>query len=133
MRDTIALIGLMLLSSDAALAQTLDPLLETRYCGAPVRLADGTIRRRADVLAAFRKVHPCPSTMLFGGACPGWAMNHSLPLACGGCDAVGNLAWLPTDIKSCAGPHCVDRFERKINASTPPQPDTANCVNVIVP
>ena len=110
-----------------------DPLTETRYCGAPKRNAAGAIIRRADVLAAFRKVHPCPSTMSVAGACPGWAMNHDRSLACGGCDAVSNLSWMPTDVKTCAGAHCVDRYERKINATTPPQPDTAACVNVIVP
>lgn len=104
-----------------------DPLTELRYCGPPVRLADGSIRRRADVLAAFRKVHPCPVTLAFTGACKGWSLNHVLPLACGGCDAVWNLQWLPNDIKSSANPHAVDRFERRINAATPAIPDTATC------
>lgn len=107
-------------------------LIETRYCGAPVRNADGTIRRRAAVLAAFQRIHPCPSTGLTKGACPGWQMNHDRPLACGGCDAVSNLSWIPVDVKSCAGPHCVDRYERKINALNPPLPDTANCVLEVV-
>ena len=127
-----ALVLALLLAVSAAFAGP-DPLVELRYDGAPLRTAKGVILRRADVLAAFRRVHPCPATMRFTGACPGWAMNHVIPLACGGADAVWNLAWLPNDVKSCAGPHCVDRFERKINASTPPQPDTNNCVNGVVP
>ena len=114
-------------------AQAADALAETRYCGAPARAADGSIRRRSDVLAAFQRAHPCPSTGLTTGACPGWSKNHVVPLACGGCDAVANLQWLPNDVKSAAGAHAVDRFERKINASTPPQPDTGACVNQIVP
>lgn len=113
-----------------ALAQ---PLVETRYCGAPKRSAAGAIVRRSDVLTAFQRVHPCPATGLTTGACPGWSKNHVVPLACGGCDAVSNLQWLPNDIKACAGPHCIDRFERRINASTPPQPDTPACVNTLVP
>ena len=117
----------------AALPVRADPLVETRYCGAPVRLADGTIRRRADVLAAFQRLHPCPSTGLRTGACPGWQKNHGLPLACGGCDAVSNISWIPVSIKTCADPHCVDRYERKISASTPPQPDTPACVPALVP
>ena len=110
-----------------------DPLIETRYCGAPKRNAAGVIIRRADVRAAFQRQHPCPSTGLTTGACPGWQKNHDRSLACGGCDAVSNLSWIPTDIKTCSGAHCVDRFERRINATSPPQPDTAACVNVIVP
>lgn len=130
MSNRVMLLALLLLM---ALPVRADPLLETRYCGAPVRLADGSIRRRADVLAAFRRIHPCPSTLKFTGACPGWAMNHDRSLACGGCDAVSNLSWMPTDIKTCAGAHCVDRYERRINATIPPQPGTPGCVNVIVP
>ena len=112
----------------------INPLDEIRYCGPPKRDAKGTIIRRADVLAAFRKLHPCPSTGLTKGACPGWAMNHDRSLACGGCDAVWNLSWMPADIKSCAGPHCVDRYERYINQIADPViADTAECVNKIVP
>lgn len=123
-------LGAWLTLATTALAGPLD---ETRYCGPPKRNAAGAIVRRADVLATFQRAHPCPSTGLLVGACPGWQRNHVVPLACGGCDAVSNLAWLPTDIKACAGPHCVDRFERRINAATPPLPDTAACVNVLVP
>lgn len=85
---------------------------EVRYCGPPARLADGTIRRRSDVVAAFRKTHPCPATGLRTGACSGWAIDHVIPLACGGCDAVGNLQWLPTLLKSASGTLPKDRWER---------------------
>lgn len=98
-----------------------------------IRNADGTIHRSAATIAEFRSWHPCPSTGLYKGACPGWAINHIVPLACGGRDVAWNMAWLPNDIKACAGTHCVDRFERKINAHNPPLPDTANCANIIVP
>ena len=104
----------LLLFCGAAVAGPLD---ETRYCGPPKRDADGIILRSALVLRSFQNLHPCPSTGLRTGACPGWAKNHTVPLACGGCDSVSNLQWLPVDIKACAGAHCVDRFERKIYAS----------------
>lgn len=53
------------------------PLDETRYCQVePKRTADGSISRRADVLAAFKKAHPCPATGKTSGACPGWGMDH---------------------------------------------------------
>lgn len=90
------------------------PLVEMRYCGAPARLADGSIKRRADVLVAFRKAHPCPITGQPTGACPGWSIDHVIPLASCGCDAVSNLQWLPNKIKSCAGVYCKDRWERKV-------------------
>lgn len=110
-----------------------DPALtETRYCGPPVRDAKNEIKRRSDVLSAFQRAHPCPSTMQKTGKCPGWQKNHVIPLACGGCDAVANLTWLPISTKTCAAPHCVDQYERKISAADPPIADTATCKNVAV-
>lgn len=116
-----ALILLLTLLAGPALAQYLqpaappiDPLLEYRQCGAPVRLADGTIRRRSDVLYAFKKLHPCPSTGLHSGACPGWSVDHTVSLVCGGCDSVSNLAWLPIVLKAGAGQYPKDRWERKV-------------------
>ena len=90
------------------------PLEETRYCEAePKRTADGSILRRADVLRAFRDLYPCPATGEKRGACPGWSIDHVIPLAVGGCDSVSNLQWLPNHLKSCAVT-CKDRWERDI-------------------
>lgn len=93
------------------------PLDETRYCGEPKRNAKGEIVRRADVLAAFKKAHPCPATGLSTGSCPGWQMDHTIPLKCGGCDSVSNLAWLPVVIKAGPGQFPKDRWELKVYCS----------------
>lgn len=111
----VAALGFVLASAvpgcEPALAGALD---ETRYCEVtPRRDADGSISRRADVLRAFKRHHPCPSTGKTTGACPGWAIDHVIPLANGGCDSVHNLQWLPHTLKSCAG-ICKDRWERKV-------------------
>lgn len=91
------------------------PLDETRYCAAtPNRDADGGITRRSDVLRAYRALYPCPATGKTTGPCPGWNIDHTVPLACGGCDSVANLTWLPVEIKRCAGIHCKDRWERRV-------------------
>lgn len=96
------------------------PLDETRYCKtSPSRDADGSISRRADVLRAYRKLYACPSTGLYAGACPGWNLDHTVPLACGGCDSVANLTWMPVEIKRCAGVWCKDRWERKVYCAKP--------------
>lgn len=95
------------------------PLQEMRYCGPPARLADGSIKRRADVLTAFKKAHPCPVTKLSTGACPGWAIDHVIPLVCGGCDSVNNLQWLPNGIKSAAGILPKDRWEQSVYCKVP--------------
>lgn len=88
---------------------------ETRYCtSTPSRDAEGNIARRSDVLRAFRKQHPCPGTPTPTGACPGWSVDHVIPLVCGGCDAVSNMTWLHNTTKSCAGVACKDRWERRV-------------------
>ena len=93
-------------------APAIDPMKEYRQCGAPERDAKGVIKRSAAVIAAYKKIHPCPATGKSTGACTGWAIDHIIPLAKGGCDAVVNMAWMPDKIKSCATPYCIDRWER---------------------
>lgn len=132
----LAILAMLFSVVDSGAATIDQDLIESRYTNKVIRLGDGSIRRRADVISAFRKVHPCPSTMQFSGACPGYAINHVIPLACGGRDQVSNMMWLRNELKSCAadtGRLCVDRYERKINALTPAVADTANCINQLVP
>ena len=89
--------------------------VDPRYCAvAPVRASDGRIARSAAAKTAFRRVHPCPSTREIRGACPGWAVDHVIPLACGGCDAIGNLQWMPLPTKSASGVLPKDRWERPV-------------------
>jgi hypothetical protein len=119
-RITIFFAGFALLAGGALVsasgpAYPADPAMnEVRICGTPARDETGRIKRRADVLLAFRDLYPCPSTWKTRGACPGWNIDHIIPLACSGCDSVPNLQWLPVEIKRCAGAFCKDRWERKI-------------------
>ena len=52
--------------------------------------------------------HPCPSTGLATGPCPGYRKDHVIPLACGGPDAVSNMQW-----QTIAEARAKDRWERK--------------------
>lgn len=108
MTRAITLLAFLLLVAPLALAQ--DP----RYGGPPERDADGSIKRSRAVLREFQRIHPCPSTGLQSGACPGWFKDHVIPLVCGGLDSVENLQWLPGAIKTCAGTTCKDRWERRV-------------------
>lgn len=45
------------------------------------------------VVRAFRKTNPCPTTGKTSGACPGWVVDHRIPLCAGGPDDVRNMAW----------------------------------------
>lgn len=101
---------LTLITSLVLVATPVDP----RYCGQPARDADGRISRSTQVLAEFQRLHPCPSTGKTFGSCPGWSKDHVIPLVCGGCDAVGNLQWLPHEIKSASGTLPKDRWERRV-------------------
>lgn len=80
----------------------------------PARNADGTIKRDARVVREYRKLYACPSTHLFAGACPDWALDHTRPIDCGGIDAVWNLTWMHNSIKSAQGPFTKDHYERRI-------------------
>lgn len=85
-----------------------DRLAETRYCGEPKRNADGRIVRSAIVLKEFERLYPLP--IQYSRA--DWQIDHVIPLAVGGCDAVRNMQWLPKAIKTCADDKCKDRWER---------------------
>lgn len=94
----------------------IDHYEETRYCGVPERTSGGRIKRDRKVIREFRKIHACPSTGKLGYTepCPGWALDHIIPLANGGCDSVSNLQWLNNEIKSGAGEFPKDRWEREV-------------------
>ena len=114
MLASIALAALWSLSASGAIV---DPaLVESRYCGVQniERDVAGKIKRRTDVILAFRNLYPCPSTGHTRGACPGWNIDHPIPISRGGCDAVSNLQWLPVEIKRCGEPYCKDRWELKV-------------------
>lgn len=49
-------------------------------------------RSRA-VKRAFAKEHPCPTTEKSIPSCPGYVIDHKIPLCAGGPDAVSNMQW----------------------------------------
>ena len=114
------LVGIMLLSMSTYAADVVD----SRYCGPPKRDANGKISRSITVINDFKNIHPCPANSNKTGACAGWAIDHVIPLACGGCDAVNNMQWLPTRYKITGK----DRWERKVYALS----DTSTCKQVLV-
>lgn len=69
---------------------------------------DATARDRS-VIREFRKDNPCPSTGRTTGACPGWVVDHGIPLCAGGADAPHNLFWQPR-----AASYVKDADERRL-------------------
>ena len=47
--------------------------------------------------AAFARDNPCPATGQPRGACPGWQVDHRVPLKCGGDDKPANMQWLTVE------------------------------------
>jgi hypothetical protein len=61
---------------------------------AVIASAHATPGRNLAERAAFVRVNPCPETGARSGACPGWQVDHSIPLCAGGPDHRSNMAWL---------------------------------------
>ncbi len=54
----------------------------------------GRFKRSAAVKYEFKKSNPCPATGRPRGACPGYEIDHIVPLKHGGADATDNMQWL---------------------------------------
>ena len=70
--------------------------------------ASAAANRSHAVTAEFQRAHPCPSTGLPGGSCPGWRKDHIIALACGGADSPANMQW-----QTIAEAREKNRWERK--------------------
>src|SRR5262245_60545991 len=51
------------------------------------------VPRSAAARRAFVREHPCPATRKASGACPGYVVDHIVPLPCGGADSPSNMQW----------------------------------------
>jgi hypothetical protein len=71
-------------------------------------LASASEHRSHAVAREFEREHPCPSTRLTSGPCPGYRKDHIIPLACGGPDAVSNMQW-----QTIGDARAKDGWERK--------------------
>lgn len=50
--------------------------------------------RSNTIRAEFIRAVPCPETGVTRGACPGWEVDHVVPLCAGGADRPENMQWL---------------------------------------
>lgn len=75
---------------------------------APRRDSRGRIKRSKEVLTTFQYYDPCPANGHARGRCPGYVIDHIVPLACGGVDDPVNLQW-----QTVAEGKAKDKWERK--------------------
>ena len=62
-------------------------------CSSCARDSRGRIARSTTAKHEFQKANPCPSTSKTSGACPGYVIDHVVPLKRGGADAPENMQW----------------------------------------
>ena len=69
-----------------------NPYQSNRCTDCP-RDSRGRIRRSPEARRAFERANPCPSTGRRRGRCPGYVIDHVIPLKRGGADAPSNMQW----------------------------------------
>lgn len=57
-------------------------------------IAEAKIPRSKAAVAEFKRQNPCPATGLRKGKCPGYQVDHIIPLKCAGPDRPENMQWL---------------------------------------
>ena len=65
----------------------------SRKCTTCVRDEHGRIKRDPAARREFRRQNPCPATGKTYGACPGYVVDHIVPLKRGGADWPENMQW----------------------------------------
>ena len=63
--------------------------------------------RSAAAKRAFKQLHPCPANAKSRGRCPGYVIDHVIPLDCAGADDPTNMQW-----QTIAEGKAKDKWER---------------------
>ena len=76
-------------------------LSNSTRCTTCERDANGRIKRNPAARRAFQRSNPCPATRRTTGACPGYIVDHIIPLKRGAADEPANMQWqTPAEAKA---------------------------------
>lgn len=70
--------------------------------------SDAKLARSSAAKAEFKRENPCPANAARRGSCPGYIIDHVIPLCAGGPDATSNMQW-----QTVADAKAKDRIERR--------------------
>ena len=59
----------------------------------PARDKHGRIARSAAAVAQFKRANPCPAGGKIARRCPGYVVDHIIPLCACGADTPANMQW----------------------------------------
>src|SRR5438309_1810962 len=62
-------------------------------CASCARTSDGKIKRSTTAKRSFERSNPCPANRKTSGGCPGYVVDHKIPLKRGGPDSPSNMQW----------------------------------------
>ena len=65
-------------------------------------------KRSQSAKVEFKQQHPCPATGAPRGPCKGYVIDHIVPIACHGADALSNMQW-----QTVADAKAKDKWERE--------------------
>lgn len=77
-------------------------------CGGGTVHSRHSRHRSARAKAQFKLMYPCPATGAVKGPCPGYVIDHIVPLACNGPDEPTNMQWQTVEEGKAK-----DKWERK--------------------
>ncbi len=91
----------------AAVMASCAPAAYANACS-PVRDKTGHIKRSAYQVIKFNKANPCPVNGATAGSCPGYVVDHIVPLCACGLDRPSNMQW-----QTVTAAKAKDRLERQ--------------------
>ena len=89
----VACVGPAVSARGTAGAHTTSAGSHSRAIPGVTRDSHGKIARSPQAVQQFKRANPCPGTGKTYGPCPGYVVDHVMPLKRGGADAPGNMQW----------------------------------------